>query len=384
MKKRLHFSNVLALFLCAVGAGFVFRLVLHHQAASSTGSAVRSLFALCARAEVPFDYDCLRRGMLPLVTEDTLMDVLGVLQDVFAQPNVSLKTHGALTCHPSGHVAGEIAVEKGIEFSRVSTLCGAICDYGCVHGALVATLRHDHEFLAKVGSLCDAFRASETVRQMSACGHAVGHGLAEVFASDFPNALAYCDKFQNESVRSACGQGSMMEHLIGLPDRPKNMNLLLDDILSFCGGLAGRYKEECFDNVGTYAGHVTQDVFEAKNICTRVPSSSRMKCVQSLGGVVYYQFQHSPLALSAYCTSMGDAASLACILGAIDTSVGESRSMEYGRILCEQMRGTTQKRCFAYYGTQVASSWGSAVQKEKCSQLNNENASACNSGKDSL
>jgi len=315
--------------------------------------------------------------MKPLVSERTLDPIMRQLEAIFSSPNISLQSHGALTCHPSGHVVGEIAAQKGIPFSRITQQCGSSCDYGCSHGGLVTTLRQDPLFLENVKALCDKLTITGAGREISSCGHVVGHGLGELFANNVIKSLGYCDKLEDSSARHACGQGVMMEHLVGLPDRPKEGDLSIDAVLIFCGSLPDHYKKECFDAVGTYAGRVTQNVDQAKHVCEHVPVASVPSCTQSLGGVVYYQFRHDSAQMSEYCASMGQDLVLPCIRGAIDTNVGEKNRLDYGRALCEFMDGVSREACFTYFGMQVAMAWGSSVRSSICNTLSGEDALAC-------
>lgn len=377
MKKQLRFGRFIGFAVLLTALGFAARMLYGYHGVVNTKRALLALFQNCARDTESFDYDCLRQGLTPLVTSDTLTLVITSLEEIFSSNSVSLQTHGALTCHPSGHMAGEIAVQKGIAFSQVTQLCDAACDYGCTHGAFVVTLRRDPAFLGKVGSLCDDFRSSGVSRQMSSCGHVVGHGLAEVFGVDTAAALGYCRQLDNESARHACGQGVMMEHLVGLPDRPKQTQLSLDTVLAFCRSLPSAYVRECFDGVGTYAGRVTQNVEQAKMICTRVPVESMDACVQSLGGVVYYHFRHEPEKMSAYCGSMGMSSLLFCIRGALETNAGERSRLTYGRALCETLTGEVRRDCFSYFVEQVGMAWGSRVREDTCDALNREDKPVC-------
>jgi hypothetical protein len=339
---------------------------------------IGSLFYSCIDGKNnTFSYECMRLGMRSIINAQTLLPIMESLEVLFLQSNEQIQSVGIFTCHPLGHMAGEIAVQQGIAFADVVRTCDRRCDFGCTHGAFVAAMLTQPSFLDNVDGLCSEFEDSDVSRDLSSCAHAVGHGLDEVLSQDIVRALSYCDKMQGEGARHACGQGAIMDNLVGLPDRPRTTVVTQEEVMDFCGGLPGVYKKECFDSAGAYASKISKDEKEAKTFCDTVPSESKAPCIYSLGSVVYFLFRHDTKAMSDYCMSFEPGVQMSCLQGALDTSVGESDPFSYGRSVCEQLAADTRRQCFSFLGDRMRWAQGSVQADTACSALSPADTQAC-------
>jgi hypothetical protein len=72
----------------------------------------------------------------------------------------------------------------------------------------------------------------------------------------------------------------------------------------------------------------------------------------------------------AYCSQFPNADRVSCIRGAIETSVGETEAMEFGRELCSLETNREQRaECFAFYGEQLEWAKGIEYRKDSCERL---------------
>lgn len=324
-----------------------------------------------------FSYECMRRGLRLVIHPHVLQPVMEYLDELFLQSDERLQMAGIYTCHPLGHIVGEIAIEQGMVFADVVRTCDRRCDFGCTHGAFVGELRKNSSFLSNITALCEQFENSEAQREMASCAHAVGHGLSEVFSQDITRVLSYCDQMRGVGARHACGQGAIMDNLVGLPDRPRETVLTQEELMSFCSGLPGVYKKECFDASGMYASKISKDEKAAQTFCDDVPKDSRLPCVYSLGSVVYFLFRHEAVSMREYCMSFEKDLQMSCLQGAIDTSVGESDPFSYGRSLCEGFTGDARIECFSFLGDRMRWAQGNVQADTACSALLHADAQVC-------
>jgi hypothetical protein len=355
-------------------------LAHRHQITQTAGVSARvhELFALCAnKKDRNFSYECMREGLQDMTSAQTLLPVMESLEALFLQSNEQIQSVGIFTCHPLGHMVGEIAIKKGMVFADVVRTCDRKCDFGCTHGAFVGELRKNSSFLSNITALCEQFENSDAQREMASCAHAVGHGLSEVISGDIARVLSYCDQMHGEGARHACGQGAIMDNLVGLPDRPREVVLTQEDLMNFCSGLPGAYKKECFDASGMYASKISKDEKAAQTFCDDVPNDSRLPCVYSLGSVVYFLFRHEAVSMREYCMSFEKDLQMSCLQGAIDTSVGESDPFSYGRSLCEALTGDARIECFSFLGDRLRWAQGNVQADTACSALLPADAQVC-------
>jgi hypothetical protein len=209
---RSHIYIGMVLFFLSLGAVYVWYVGGSYRK-ESFEKQVFAVYTNCAdQSKGSFEYACLRKNIHDLVDATTLAPLLEIFENILQSDNAFQK-YGVYTCHPSAHVVGEIAMKKGISFSTIQTQCGRSCDYGCVHGAFVVSLSKAPITPESIRSFCSEYSDSEVRRDMTSCGHIVGHGLGELFAFDISKGLSLCDSMP-EIARHACGQGFIMQHFV--------------------------------------------------------------------------------------------------------------------------------------------------------------------------
>lgn len=373
-------KNIFFGFVFAAVAAFILlsiRFVLPKDSGKPKNNLESAFLECAARSKDVFAYDCMRSNLDSLLGAFSVKEIAVALEEIFSSPAVTPEKYGSFTCHAVGHIVGELAIERGNDFVSASAECGRSCDYGCAHGALVAKVRDQEDFLGALGSFCNSYESSAIRREAVSCSHILGHGLGELLAGDARGAIVYCNKIREDGARNACGQGVIMEHFLGLPNEPRGKSLKLEEVLKFCKNLPGVYKKECYDNVGFYASRISKNETEALTICDQVPKDSKEACVFSLGSVVYFLHRNSPSDMNSYCNNFNETLKENCVQGAIETAVGEEDSFTYGKFLCETAGGDWRRECFSFLGDRLGWAKGVSYREKSCAQLPEEDKNSC-------
>jgi hypothetical protein len=296
-----------------------------------------------------FDFGCFRKEVGPMITENSLGEILAQLENAFSEG--SFKTR---TCHGPAHVVGEEAREI-LPFETINSLCSRRCDYGCLHGAFSTEIGVDEQFSEKAGSYCDRFSSTGVKKDLEACYHIVGHGLSEKFRSDIEGALSVCDTF-TETGRIECQRGALMEFLMGSPDNPSKKFENPDELINFCSDLPQNLNGQCFGYLGFYAYSLFGSA-EAHNLCGRVPVPDMQNCFYSLGSASYFYLRDNSEELTELCNQAGKYAR-DCIKGAIEIFVGEEKYRKKALGLCEGSPSDFQPECKRFWCEKIKWAWG--------------------------
>lgn len=378
--KKSRFSNAhigISIFLLCTVAVYAIFFSPSRITPAEIEQNIVEIYEECAKTSgSTFNYPCVREKLYPLVTRVSLETIMEVMEKVL-QSNESLVKHGLYTCHPSGHVIGEIAMQKRIPFSDIVKQCGRLCDYGCAHGAFITQMKTSPFSRESINTFCEEYEGTQVLRDMTSCSHIVGHGLGEIYASDIEKSFPYCDGMRDNFSRHSCGQGVIMEHFVGLPDKPKLTPLTEESILSFCESLPGVYKDECYDTAGTYTAQIDSYTLGAKTICDKVPELSRQKCMYSLGSVTFFFYRSDSSRMLTFCKQFQGELELSCLKGAIETSVGETDAFTFGASICDKLQSNERDTCFSFFGDQMEWAKGAPYREQKCQTLSPVDAKAC-------
>jgi hypothetical protein len=311
-----------------------------------------------------FNSPCFRGALGGEMTPETLRSLMDALERAYER-NGGRGTYGLATCHLPAHIMGEEAIAAGVTFPNAVTACSTACDYGCIHGAFIASIRDEDDFLNTFTSLCDPILSSPIPKDSVSCSHVVGHGLAELLGSDVSLGVTHCSQFSTTEARESCAGGVLMQYLYGSPDVPPQFLGTSDELLTFCDGLPSPYGELCWRNVGEYGHHLFGRMV-ASGVCGDVPSAYRGDCFMSVGVGAYLDFGDDAGATKAFCESLGSDVSFACIIGAMSNAIDSHPTSTYPMALCTQMDGVKVGDCFSFLGARTAWAYGEARRKEVC------------------
>lgn len=231
-------------------------------------------------------------------------------------------------CHSEGHDLGKIIFAKTEDVGISLRVCRDGCYSGCMHGVLMEAFggaradraadpeRHVDADLVK--TMMDEICKEKTMTDAYSpgdCAHAVGHAFMVLADYLVPNAIGYCDGFDDEHMRYYCATGASMEYVterdredaaagkralypcdvIKYPAacmRYKMVHVInrlvkkksdVAKLLRSCNQLPGKYRLGCYHGAGNgfmsvvYAGKLT-----AMDVCGQGTNDERFVCIEGL------------------------------------------------------------------------------------------------------
>lgn len=192
-------------------------------------------------------------------------------------------------CHAITHHIGRAAFTKYSGITEAFAHGDDFCASGYYHGVLqgYTSGAGRASLLANLDQVCAGVPGKERHSlEYYNCVHGLGHGIMALTGDSLFEALRDCDGLTGTVEQDACHNGVFMENLIVDGEHGGHFSKYLkpDDPLYPCTAVDERYKVSCFEIQTSYAlGATRGDFAKVFALCTRVETSFRATCYQSLG-----------------------------------------------------------------------------------------------------
>ena len=313
------------------------------------------------------DSGCFAEKATHLVRLYPVSKVVASLEDLFRN-SPDQYPYGQGSCHSLTHMLGEKAIENGDSFSQVARSCGNLCNSGCTHGAFVAYAQEKGGIFNNFDKLCGELSEGQVAQDKTSCYHMLGHSLTETLSGDLSAAFGYCDQVKENQPRHICGDGVIMEKLMGRDWAEENKNITSNaDLLEFCRGVPDNFQSTCYGTVGSYSYYYFQGTSEATTICDQVQEEWRGSCVASMAGMAYYDYRLSAEKANEFCSQFEEY-SPDCLIGMIENDLGKNPEGPFSLNRCRALsEASKQSYCYGYLGATAENYHGQQAREKICS-----------------
>lgn len=363
-----------------VFAGFFYKNNIESTSSQNLEERVVQILKDCkGKSDTPnaLDATCAYKRLEKLVEKDTVDPIIAVLEKTFSEQESSVE-FGTTSCHNPAHIVGEIAYEKGMNFSDLLDVCSERCGFGCLHGGFIARFKESsQDFLTGYKDICSNLE-EPTDRNIRSCWHIVGHGLNEFYRDDLEATNEKCMELPTEKARWHCFSGVRMEYLVGSPGNPSRIEYSAQNLLNFCEQFPVEFQDECYAEAPFYALKVAGDVDTSIEICKglNLDRITRMKCASGAGAEYVTIYKNDPDSVYNYCLRHGEYFN-DCVWGALQVFSSEWDYLRNGARLCEIVNTGFRDQCFSYFGEGLEWWYDKEFRENICGELSEPEKNQC-------
>ncbi len=334
---------------------------------------VEKVLLNCTSQDTSLYYACFRQHLNSLVHRFGVNPIINSLQLIFK--NTSFSSGSQVSCHDLSHLVGEVAINQGADLGKTLVRCTTSCQYGCVHGALIAGISKNPNLLDNLSSVCLPFSENNFYPQeKDACEHGLGHALSEFSDMNLLKSLSLCNRLDTLAAKSKCAEGVFMQ----ITDYPSIPYFQIDGSIShFCLSLPSEFTAVCYETASLHEYGRSKDVVKSLHVCDEVPEEYYSKCLIALVNLLYSNYHASPQKIMDFCERPDIRDYHACLLGAIQPDIIADPNAQVSLILCSQSTGQSRNICFRMLGQRYQYVYGLEKKNVFCANLSPEFKSFC-------
>lgn len=349
--KRIHFKWYAVSVVCVIG---IFCVVYIYNAQGVVSeSTIARLRAKCSRYVGIKNVSCLRHE-LELVTRATNLDDImhAVLLDSYHADD-SNTLYNSPNCHALAHLVGETAGRQSLtSVPRMFAMCGTGCVYGCVHGMFSGLLKRGKLEPAKISTICDVdIKLSASSNDHEECVHGIGHGLADYFHNDVPQAVHFCNNFMRLDDKQICWDGVFMEVYEPVVSE-QSSNLKSTGDFADCDQYQRESRVICIQSILSVRYRAIREINQALETCQR-PLVQFEQCMDSVDAYQSLDLK-SEQSIKDRCEAASSAMQT-CANDTIQFLVKEKDLDEQVNGICQKNGVVLQEQCRIYVKKQLES-----------------------------